>query len=67
MPHEATTAGKALEAAREAAGVDQEAVAGWLGISRTTYWRRITGQLEFKFGEVRTIRRHLGLDLTELL
>lgn len=67
MEHRPTAAGTALEAAREAAGVSQEALAASLGISRTTYWRRVTGQLEFKFAEIRTVRRDLGLDLSPLL
>lgn len=56
-------AGRALEAAREGAGATQSEVAGWLGISRATYQRRITGRADFTAYEVHVIRQRLALDL----
>lgn len=60
-------AGAVLEASRIAAGATQAEVAGWLGISKATYWRRISGKADFTAYEVRTIRQRLGLDLIDHL
>lgn len=57
-------AGRALEAAREGAGATQSEVAAWLGISRATYQRRISGQADFTAYEVHVLRKRELVDLT---
>lgn len=59
--------GEALEEARKAAGITQAEIAGQLGISKATYWRRISGRAEFTAYEVHVVRQRFGLDLLEHL
>lgn len=62
-----TDAGRVLEEARKAAGITQAEVAAWLGISRSTYQRRIAGRSEFKASEARVLGRRLGRALRDIL
>jgi transcriptional regulator with XRE-family HTH domain len=42
----------------------QTDLAGWLGLSRTSIYRRLNGHTDFRTNELQVVARHLGVDVT---
>lgn len=65
--HGLTEAGEALESTRAASDLSQAAFAGLLGISRSSYLRRIRGASAFTATELVVAKSRFDLDLLPLL
>lgn len=67
MTQQPTRAGEALEQARKEARLGQAAFARQLGLSRSTYLRRIAGEARFTADELVIAKKRYDLDLIDLI
>lgn len=51
-----------LEYEMKVKGVSALQIAEYLGISRSTFWKKCTGQSEFKQSEIQRIIQYLGIE-----